>query len=302
MKLDLNTVYTFVQVVQAGSFKDAGDLMGISRPSVSHHIANLEKYLKFTLLKRGRGGVYLTEKGEDFYQYSLDLITKLSDFQTSVDLSDRKDEGNLLVTTYYGILNYVLPILIPEFDKLYPNIRLSMKGDNNLLNYLEDKHFKSSLPEVQIRTHVPDRGDLIQKKILSFSTQIFAHEDYIKKFGLPKRIEDLDHHRLLTISPELTKDIAMLDWARVLGRSKNNPRPYHMSCNTGVALQKLCASGLGIACLWPKMDELNNSNLVRILPEIETPIVNYYCVYPKKFSNIKRIKTFCAFLEKKLLK
>ena len=64
MAYDLNSVATFVAVAETGSFRAAGERLGVSRSAISQSIAKLESDLGIALFQRTTRSMSLTEEGE----------------------------------------------------------------------------------------------------------------------------------------------------------------------------------------------------------------------------------------------
>lgn len=59
---DLHLLRLFVTVVEAGGFSAAQGVLGLSQPTISQRMAQLEARLGYRLCSRGKGGFRLTEK------------------------------------------------------------------------------------------------------------------------------------------------------------------------------------------------------------------------------------------------
>ena len=64
LMLDARRALVFAAVVEAGSFSAAAAALHLSQPSVSRAVAELERSLGLTLLRRRRDGLVLTDAGE----------------------------------------------------------------------------------------------------------------------------------------------------------------------------------------------------------------------------------------------
>ena len=62
----VSSLQLFSRVARTGSFTTAGKEIGLSQPSVSRIISNLEKELQVALFVRSTHAVKLTEAGEDY--------------------------------------------------------------------------------------------------------------------------------------------------------------------------------------------------------------------------------------------
>lgn len=119
----------FIAAAEEMSFTKAADKMHITQQSMSGRIAKLEEHLDVRLFDR-EPNLMLTEAGTYFYQKALSLCSLHR--QTIDGLEDIKDfrRGSLTI----GILReqgiHVLPRVLPEFHKKYPQIRLHLVEDS----------------------------------------------------------------------------------------------------------------------------------------------------------------------------
>lgn len=63
----INDIGVFIEVINTGSFVGAAKKIGISKPSVSRQISQLESRLKTKLIKRTTRKLSLTEAGQILY-------------------------------------------------------------------------------------------------------------------------------------------------------------------------------------------------------------------------------------------
>lgn len=65
--MDLNEIMVFIKVVQSGSFRAAGRILGMPNSTVSHKVASLEKRLGVTLLMRTTRRLTVAEDGQAYF-------------------------------------------------------------------------------------------------------------------------------------------------------------------------------------------------------------------------------------------
>ena len=82
--LDLLALEYFVEVAQAGAFSTASTIIGVSQPTLSRHIKQLEEDLGTRLLERTGHGVQLTEAGEMLLRSSRKLLAHTRQVQADV--------------------------------------------------------------------------------------------------------------------------------------------------------------------------------------------------------------------------
>ncbi|WDY59882.1 LysR family transcriptional regulator [Pseudomonas sp. PSKL.D1] len=78
---DLHLLRLFVTVVEAGGFSAAQGVAGLSQPTISQRMAQLEARLGYRLCSRGKGGFRLTEKGELLLQATRGLLLNIEQFR-----------------------------------------------------------------------------------------------------------------------------------------------------------------------------------------------------------------------------
>ena len=69
--MDINQLKYFITVTQTLNFSEAARRHGISQPSISHHINELEKQVGAKLFLRDKHRVTLTAAGQELLPYEI---------------------------------------------------------------------------------------------------------------------------------------------------------------------------------------------------------------------------------------
>jgi len=286
--MDWDKLRIFHAVADAGSFTHAGHELALSQSAVSRQISALETDLNVPLFHRHARGLILTEQGEVLYRTAHDVFTKLAAAKTRLMDSKEKPSGELRITTTVGLGSVWLTPRIKEFTELYPQISVTL--------LLEDRELDLSMREadVAIRLRRPTQPDLIQRKLFVVHHHVYASPDYIKKYGIPKSIEDLDKHKILTFG-QAPGYLTTINWLERAGRAEDNPRPVALRVNNAYGLRRAVQAGVGIASIADYMVTSEN-NLVQIDLPIELPEFDSYFVYPEELKETKRITAFRDFI------
>ncbi|MBV4492190.1 LysR family transcriptional regulator [Pseudomonas oryzicola] len=96
---DLHLLRLFVTVVEAGGFSAAQGVLGLSQPTISQRMAQLETRLGYRLCSRGKGGFALTEKGALLLDATRDLLLDIERFRQQAN----GVAGRLLGTVRVGM-------------------------------------------------------------------------------------------------------------------------------------------------------------------------------------------------------
>ena len=157
MRLDphlLSGMGVLAAVIEAGSFTQAGELLGLSASGVSRAIARLEERVGVRLLDRTTRSSRLTNEGAHLYEFALPHLAGLQEVANVASGSARAVKGSLRVSLNAIFSRHVLAPNLPRFTRRYPALELTI-------------------------LHLPDSGDLITVRcgcVHSFwSTTNFHH-------------------------------------------------------------------------------------------------------------------------------
>ncbi len=121
----------FRMVAETGSFTRTAKRMGITQPSVSQNISELEKTLGTALFRRERRHVMLTEAGEAFYRYSghiqywYDAVNRVF----GKDSKSGSDELSISVPDF--LAGQVLSTALTEYRLMSPGVMLKISSRND---------------------------------------------------------------------------------------------------------------------------------------------------------------------------
>ena len=286
--MDWDKLRIFHAVADAGSFTHAGTELLLSQSAVSRQVSALEEDLHVTLFHRHARGLILTEQGEVLYRTAHEVFTKLAAAKTRLMDSKEKPSGELRITTTVGLGSVWLTPRITEFMDLYPDIKVSLM--------LDDTELDLSMREadVAIRLRRPTQPDLIQRKLFTVHNHIYASLEYVKRHGIPKSVEDLDKHRIVTFG-ETEGYLSNLNWLETVGREPNSPRKSALRVNNAYGVRRAVQSGAGIGSVADYMVAAD-MNLVLIDLPLDAPQFDTYFVYPEELKDTKRVTAFRDFI------
>lgn len=124
--MTLQQLEAFVQIVNLKSFTKAGQNLSLTQSAISHIISSLEEELGFNLLYRNRNGVILTNEGLKIYEYALDILNKAALIKQEVASILGMESGLLRVGCFPSVSSEILPDIILNYEKKYPNIDLKI--------------------------------------------------------------------------------------------------------------------------------------------------------------------------------
>lgn len=287
--MDWDKLRIFHAAAEAGSFTHASDGLRMSQSAVSRQVSALEKELGISLFHRHARGLVLTEQGELLFRTASDVLNKLQTAETLLADSTTKPAGELRITSTISLGSVWVTQRIREFIEVYPDIRIEL--------ILSDEPVDLSLrvADVAIWAREPHQSDLIRRPLFSMQVHAFASSSYIKKFGAPKNVEDLDRHRLVSFIGNPPPHLTTINTLETLGREGKEPRRPAFRANTVLALKYAIRGGIGVGLIPDYLTE-EESDLVPVLREVDMPRLPVYLVYPEELKTAKKIQVFRDFV------
>lgn len=126
--MTLRHLRIFITVYQNKSITTASSILHLAQPSVSLAIKELEKYYNIHLFDRIGKKLHITEQGTWFYDYALHIISLFDEMEE--DVKTWNDKGRLKIGSSVTVGNFILPKLVTEFKKKYPDIDVQMSINN----------------------------------------------------------------------------------------------------------------------------------------------------------------------------
>ncbi len=289
--MDWDKLRIFHAAAEAGSFTHAGETLNMSQSAVSRQVGALERDLNAPLFHRHARGLVLTEQGEMLYRTAQEVFMKLASAEIMLSDSRGKPSGDLRVTTTRALGTLWLTPRLHEFMKLYPDIRLQL--------ILNDEELDLTMREadIAIRFQPPTQNDLIRRKLFIVHNHVYASVDYVRKYGAPRKLADLDQHRILIYGQSTPTYLRRINWLETAGLESNAPgRIPALQINSVLGLKEAVSRGLGLAVL-PDYVAREDERLVTVLDDEETvPEFDIYFVYPEEMKASKRVNVFRDFL------
>ena len=287
--MDWDKLKVFHAAAEAGSFTHAGEQLGLSQSAVSRQVSALEQELNVSLFHRHARGLILTEQGELLHRTAHDVFMKLEAVRAKLTDSRERPNGDLRVTTTPGIGVHWLTPRLGEFVELYPDIHLS------LITTDEELDLAMREADVAIRLRLPTQPDLIQRKLFSVRSHAYASAEYLKRFGTPREVEELDNHRILMLGGSAPGYLENRRWLMEVGRDQKGPRTPVLVINNVLGIMRACQRGIGIALLPDYLVE-QDGNLVQLFSDLDAIAIDAYFVYPEELKAVARVQVFRDFL------
>lgn len=284
--MDWDKLRIFHAVADAGSLTHAGDVLHLSQSAVSRQIRALEDSLATTLFHRHARGLILTEQGELLFEATSSMVRKLDTTAARIRDSEENVFGELKVTTPTGFGSMWLVPRLAKLYERYPDLKIDLMLEERVL----DLPMREA--DVAIRMKEPSQQDLIRRRLLNIRMRLYATPEYLEKAGTPMTFEDMAAHRLICQNPQTPQvsSGAVLSQALL---ALNMTSTLMVNNYFGVLQGVLNHVGIGVL---PDYLTTDFTNLVRVLPEIESGEVPVFLAFPEELRTSRRVTAFRDFV------
>ena len=126
--MHIETLKTFRDLVETGSFTRAAQMNLVSQSAVSQQLKSLEARYDCRLLERNRRGrVALTDEGRRFYAGCREVLERFQSLELRLRERSTAIAGTIRVATVYSIGLHELPPYVTRFMKQHPQVKVHLE-------------------------------------------------------------------------------------------------------------------------------------------------------------------------------
>lgn len=122
----VDSMKLFVTVIEHRNFSRAAEELFLSQPGVSVQIRNLEKEFGTKLIHRTPKYVEPTQAGEILYAKAKQILEYYESAKEDIKLLKNIVTGTLKIGASFTIGEYLLPHLLGEYARLYPEVKIQI--------------------------------------------------------------------------------------------------------------------------------------------------------------------------------
>lgn len=294
--IDLNKYKVFLAVAEFKNFSKAAEYLHISQPAISHSIKELEEQLNKKLFIRNTKFVTLTEEGEKIKYYIKKAFDNISFVEQMLNEKENDLTGNVRIGIYSHIALFMLPSVISEFRKKYPNSQfLVYTGSNiDMIEKLKNNELDCIIIQYPIFVNEPKFKEEI---LCKFETCFFSNKHFYDLYSSnPNLIKDFP----LTLPMRGFPDINKLE---IVLKKNNMILKHNFTCYATELAKEFAKEGIGIGWGIKKCieNELNSKELFELPIDFELPMTTFSIAYDNKLLN-KTTKEFIEFFKLKMKK
>ena len=176
---DWNLLRSFLAIYETGTLTQAAKRLNTTQPNMGRHLKELELLIGETLFIRRPGKLEPNSRADSLFRTVTPMATAIREAQRTFtgDTGDIAGVVRVAVSEVFGysVVPTILAPLLHEQPELEIELSVSNKPDNLLRRDAD----------IALRFFRPDQDNIIARKLAQVEFGLFAHEDFIEKFGEP---------------------------------------------------------------------------------------------------------------------
>jgi len=294
--LDTHRLKIFTSVAELKSFSKAAKELYLTQPTVSQHITALEGFLGITLLDRNGRGIHLTPEGKLLYKYAKQITSLTDEALQAIELIKGKKTGTLTLGASTIPGEFILPSILGDFKKDYPEIKISIKisDTQKIINDLLEHSIEIGIIGAKVPSPKLTYTRFLEDELICAVPK--GHKWWAKK---SVEISELAKEPFIVREDGSGTLISMAAKFKKLGISKNDLNIVSEVGSTTAVKQSIKA-GLGISLVSERAleEELKLKTLKKVPLKNARFTRTFYIIRNKHASSSPLCKTFIRFLSK----
>lgn len=246
--MELKEIQYMLAIAKYGSILKAAEHLYIAQSSLSQFLKNYEQSCGYTFFTRTNHGLIPTREGELYIETARNIRSLQHNLSNQLFELSSLARGKVIFTLSGHRSPYLLPLLIPKFQSLYPGIQLSiteafMEAQEQLLKKGEADVAFLSLP---LKNHDIPYREIIKEEILLAAAPDSPFWDNTEVHSENGRlwvdITALDHQHFLLYSV----NHRLREFSESLFSGYRIQPVIVQSHNSFETLIRLCETGMGL--------------------------------------------------------
>ena len=285
---------TFVTLAEVKNFTKTAELLLMSQPSVSLHIKNLEKEFQTQLFLRSPKFLKITPTGEILYDRAKQIITIYE--QTKQDILEQHNiiKGELKIGASFTIGEYILPSLLIDLQKDYPDLELQVIIGNTEEIVQSVRLFQVDIGLIEGQTN---EKELSVHPFLQDELFIISSNDHKLANKNDVTITDLQNQSWITRE----SGSGTGEYLNHVIRSNGLKVKSLLTISSNQGIKETVINGMGLSLLSRSVIERDvrhsNLSIIKLKNHSFNRTLSY--VYSPIMADKKNVKTFISSLNKK---
>jgi DNA-binding transcriptional LysR family regulator len=268
-----------------GSTLAASRALEVDQSTVQRRIAELERCLGQTLVRRQPTGYRPTEFGTAMLAHAERIEQAVHAFEQQAAAARHAAVGVVRVTCPEPIvLRLTQSSSLDRFQALYPDLRVEFLMSDRYLDLMKGE------ADIALRSGDTVDGELIGRKIGDSLWAVYGSKRYIEQHGRPEKVEDLAQHPLVGFDDSMANHRAAVWLRRVAPQARIVARN-----NSVLGLVYSTKAGMGLAPLPTAIGDAE-ADLVRVLGPIDELTRIWRVLTTPELRHTVRVAAFFDFI------
>jgi DNA-binding transcriptional LysR family regulator len=248
------------------------------------------------LLQRSTRKLALTEAGERFFRHCQVMLSEAQAAMNAVQELRSAPRGTVRVSVPVTVSQTMLTYILPEFLLRYPEVRVSVRVTNRVIDLYED----SVDVALRVRSEPPDSANIVVRPLWRTQQMLVGAPSLLSQHAPPVSPADLTRFDTLDTPSGDGRHAFHLtapDGQRYI--HEHEPRLVTADLST---IREAVLDGVGIAAL-PQMmygAALRTGQLSPVMPGWTLPTPQLFAVFVSRQGMVPAVRAFVDFLVEKL--
>ena len=281
---DWSLVRSFLAVLEKGSLLAASRDLQLSQPTIGRHVAELESQLGLVLFDRNGRGLLPTEAAYHLADSARIMQSGADQLARNVMGADLGASGTVRITASQPVSCYVLPPLLAQMRLSLPDVQVELVASNEVSNLLRRE------ADIAVRMVQPQQASIIARRVGKVTLRACAHQDYLRRRGVPRQPNDLLAHDLIggDRNDDTLKGFAAQ--GLVVGREQ-----FAFRSDDLIVVWQAVRAGLGVGFVSEYLIR-SDPAVIPVLPKLKIQPLPVWLAVHKEIRTSKRIRAVYDFL------
>ena len=282
---DWRLVRSFLAALDRGSLLGAARVLRSTQPTVGRHVAELETQLGVLLFERTGRGLLPTPTALRLADAARAMESAADQLARSVSGAEAGVSGTVRVTASQPVACVLLPPVLARLRVAHPDIQVELVSSNEVANLLRRE------ADIALRMVQPAQSSLVAKRIGKVTLGPYAHRDYLKRRGTPRRLTDLLQHELVGAD----RDQTLLKGFAAFGHPVT-PQAFAFRSDDLIACWEAVRAGLGVGFVADYVARTDAGVMPLLLPGLKIPPLPIWLTVHREIRTSGRIRAVYDFL------
>ena len=275
---------TFLEVARDLSLSGAARRLGLTQPTVGRHIDALEEALGATLFTRSPRGLNATAAATALVPHAEAMAAAATALARSASSAASIDRGVVRVTSSEIMGAEALPAIFAGFRARNPGIAIELAVTNR------NQDLARGDADIAIRMIRPTQSGLVARRIGATRIRLYAHRDYLARFGEPRSFADLANHCFIGFDRDNQTFRSAGPLAKALTRED-----FGFRCDSDLAQLAALRAGVGVGGC-QDMIARRTPELIPVLPNAFQMTLEVWLVMHRDLKTAPRVRLMYDWL------